>query len=48
MAPKAKPPVDVFALQSKLKAKGYYRGPIDGVVGKGTRAALQQFMQNQQ
>ncbi|WP_022950334.1 peptidoglycan-binding domain-containing protein [Leucothrix mucor] len=46
MAPKA-PPVDVFALQTKLKAKGYYRGPIDGVVGSGTRAALQQFMQNQ-
>ena len=39
-------PVDVFALQTKLKAKGYYKGPIDGVVGSGTRAALQQFMQN--
>ena len=49
MAPKAAPapkPVDVFALQTKLKAKGYYKGPIDGVVGKGTRAALNQFMQN--
>lgn len=42
----AKPPVDVFALQRKLKAKGYYKGPIDGVVGAGTRSALQQFMQN--
>jgi len=38
--------VDVFALQRKLKAKGYYRGAIDGVVGSGTREALQQYMQN--
>lgn len=47
-APAAPKPqqVDVFALQTKLKAKGYYKGPIDGVVGSGTRAALQQFMQN--
>lgn len=36
--------VDVFALQRKLKAKGYYKGPIDGVVGKGTRGALKRFM----
>jgi len=40
----AKPAVDVFALQAKLKAKGYYKGPIDGVVGPGTRSALKQFM----
>ena len=45
-APAPKKAVDVFALQTKLKAKGYYKGPIDGVVGKGTRAALNQFMQN--
>lgn len=36
--------VDVFALQRKLKAKGYYKGPIDGIVGPGTRSALQRFM----
>jgi len=43
---KAQPPqVDVYALQRKLKAKGYYKGPIDGVVGAGTRAALKRFMQ---
>jgi len=41
-----KPPVDVYALQRKLKAKGYYKGPIDGIVGAGTRGALQRFMQN--
>ena len=39
----AKPQVDVYALQRKLKAKGYYKGPIDGVVGDDTRNALQQF-----
>ena len=44
--PKPKPPVDVHSLQRKLKAKGYYKGPIDGVVGTGTRSALQRFMQN--
>jgi hypothetical protein len=44
MTPKA--PVDVYALQRKLKAKGYYKGPIDGIVGSGTRGALQRFMQN--
>ncbi len=44
MAP-AQPEVDVYALQRKLKAKGYYKGPIDGVVGPSTRSALQRFMQ---
>ncbi|MCK5665988.1 MAG: peptidoglycan-binding protein, partial [Thiotrichaceae bacterium] len=41
----SKPQVDVFALQRKLKAKGYYKGPIDGVVGPTTRSALERFMQ---
>ena len=44
-APRAQQPkVDVYALQRKLKAKGYYKGPIDGVVGPGTRGALKKFM----
>ncbi|MCK5810404.1 MAG: peptidoglycan-binding protein [Cocleimonas sp.] len=43
---KPKTPVNVYALQRKLKAKGYYKGPIDGIVGSGTRGALQRFMQN--
>ena len=38
------PVVDVRALQEKLKAKGFYRGPIDGIVGPGTRSALKRFM----
>ncbi len=44
VATQAKPQVDVRALQMKLKAKGYYKGPIDGVVGSGTRSALKRFM----
>jgi len=40
----AQPQVDVRALQTKLKAKGFYRGPIDGIVGPGTRSALKRFM----
>ena len=38
------PVVDVRALQRKLKTKGFYRGPIDGIVGPGTRSALKRFM----
>jgi len=44
MMKKAQPQVDVRALQMKLRAKGYYKGPIDGIVGPGTRSALQRFM----
>lgn len=39
--------VNVHALQRKLKAKGYYKGPINGVVTPQTRAALQSYMKNQ-
>lgn len=38
--------VNVHALQRKLKAKGYYKGPINGVVTPQTRAALQRYMKN--
>ncbi len=43
---KGKGSVNVHALQRKLKAKGYYRGPINGVVTPQTRSALQRYMQN--
>ena len=43
-APAPRKAVDVEALQMKLKAKGYYKGPIDGIVGPGTRSALKRFM----
>lgn len=39
----AKPAVDVSKLQAKLKAKGYYKGPINGVIDADTRAALEKF-----
>ena len=44
-AMRPKPAVDVFALQSKLKASGYYAGPIDNVVSASTQEALKRFMQ---
>jgi uncharacterized protein YfaS (alpha-2-macroglobulin family) len=41
---RAAPKVDVYALQRKLKARGYYKGPIDGVVGANVRNKLMEFM----
>lgn len=34
-------------MQQRLQLLGYYRGEVDGVVGEGTRAALQRFFQRQ-
>lgn len=34
-------------MQQRLQLLGYYRGPIDGAVGEGTRSALRQFFQRQ-
>jgi peptidoglycan hydrolase-like protein with peptidoglycan-binding domain len=34
-------------MQQRLQLLGYYRGPIDGTVGEGTRGALQKFFQRQ-
>jgi hypothetical protein len=39
----ANEPDMVKQLQAELKAKGYYSGPIDGVMGKGTQAAKDKF-----
>ncbi len=33
-------------VQEALASKGYYKGPIDGVVGSGTRAAISAYQQN--
>ncbi len=38
-------PASVRALQTRLSALGYYRGPIDGVWGQSTHAAVQSFQQ---
>jgi peptidoglycan hydrolase-like protein with peptidoglycan-binding domain len=37
----------VKEMQQRLQLLGYYRGPLDGTVGEGTRGALQQFFQHQ-
>jgi peptidoglycan hydrolase-like protein with peptidoglycan-binding domain len=37
----------VKEMQERLQLLGYYRGPIDGTVGEGTRGALQRFFQRQ-
>jgi hypothetical protein len=36
----AKPQIDVAELQRRLKAKGYYKGPIDGNLSADTKNAL--------
>jgi peptidoglycan hydrolase-like protein with peptidoglycan-binding domain len=33
----------VRQLQEKLRAKGVYQGPIDGVFGSGTEAAVREI-----
>ena len=38
---------DVTSAQRLLTALGYYRGPIDGVYGPGTRSAVMQFDSSQ-
>jgi peptidoglycan hydrolase-like protein with peptidoglycan-binding domain len=30
-------------IQQRLKAEGYYRGPIDGQIGRGSRAAIERY-----
>jgi peptidoglycan hydrolase-like protein with peptidoglycan-binding domain len=33
-------------VQEELARRGYYKGPIDGVVGPGTRAAISAYQRN--
>lgn len=40
-------PADVSTAQRLLTGLGYYRGPVDGVNGAGTRSAVEQFEQAQ-
>jgi hypothetical protein len=37
--------INIHALQRKLKAKGYYKGPINGVINTQTRSALKRYQQ---
>jgi peptidoglycan hydrolase-like protein with peptidoglycan-binding domain len=34
---------DIFSAQKRLRAKGYYRGPLDGQMNRRTRRALRDF-----
>jgi hypothetical protein len=34
-------------VQSELARRGYYRGPIDGVIGPGSRQAIQAFQEKE-
>lgn len=36
-------PASKRAIQQRLRAYGYYRGPIDGTWGPGTRAAIEAY-----
>jgi peptidoglycan hydrolase-like protein with peptidoglycan-binding domain len=37
----------VRAIQTQLKSRGYYESSIDGIYGKGTRAAIRAYQQDQ-
>lgn len=39
----ARPQIDVAELQRRLKAKGYYKGPIDGNLSAETKGALSAY-----
>jgi len=47
----AKPPAgqdpDIVKVQQALKEKGHDPGPVDGILGPSTRAALQAFQKSQ-
>src|SRR5215467_11127717 len=49
--PHAKPPAgqdaDILKVQQALKEKGHDPGPVDGILGPSTRAALQAFQKSQ-
>ena len=34
---------DIKIMQKKLAKKGYYKGAIDGILGKGSKKALQEY-----
>jgi len=38
---------DVKKVQESLRDKGYYTGPVDGIMGPQTRAAIRQYQQSE-
>jgi peptidoglycan hydrolase-like protein with peptidoglycan-binding domain len=43
---RAEPTLDVRAAQRQLKERGYYSGPVDGVAGPATEAALRAYQRD--
>ena len=39
--------IDPFDVQQALAQAGYYQGPIDGIIGRNTQAALRAFQKDQ-
>ncbi|WP_431282163.1 peptidoglycan-binding domain-containing protein [Humitalea sp. 24SJ18S-53] len=44
-APEPLSPIAVRNVQQRLRAMGFYRGPVDGMWGAGTQAAIERFQQ---
>jgi peptidoglycan hydrolase-like protein with peptidoglycan-binding domain len=44
--PTATPGMDVHAARRELRSRGYYSGPVDGVIGAGTEAALRAYQRD--
>ncbi len=44
--PKAKQDTDMVQVQQALKEKGYDPGPVDGILGPSTKAALRAFQKS--
>jgi peptidoglycan hydrolase-like protein with peptidoglycan-binding domain len=44
--PGPKPASDVLAAQQRLKDRGYYAGPVDGVMGPDTEAAVRAYQRD--
>ena len=42
-----RPAHDIVAAQQRLKDRGYYSGPVDGVIGPNTEAALRTYQRDQ-
>ena len=44
--PSATPTMDIRSAQRELKERGYYSGPVDGVIGTATESALRAYQRD--
>jgi peptidoglycan hydrolase-like protein with peptidoglycan-binding domain len=44
--PSASPAMDIRTAQTELKGRGYYSGPVDGVIGAATESALRAYQRD--